>query len=295
MSEPPSSRPPRHGSGRPALAAERRTLFERMVEFISPGPDSRAELIETLADAEQRELIPTESRLMLEGVIRMADMIAGDVMVAAPRMDLLDIDAPYDELLAAVIDTGHSRFPVYEGQRDSIIGILMAKDLLKLQRAPELNLRTLLRPAVFVPESKKLNELLRDFRSNRNHLAIVIDEFGNTAGLITIEDVLEEIVGEIEDEFDDQATAADNGIVSLADGSWRVAGDTGISAVNAVFGTELPEEDFDTIGGLIVHQLGQVPRRGEVVQAGGLVFSVMLTRGGAVRWFRVTRRPAAAD
>ncbi|MDT7834315.1 transporter associated domain-containing protein [Aquabacterium sp. OR-4] len=277
------------------MAAERRTLFERMVEFISPGPDSRAELIETLADAEQRELIPTESRLMLEGVIRMADMIAGDVMVAAPRMDLLDIDAPYDELLAAVIDTGHSRFPVYEGQRDSIIGILMAKDLLKLQRAPELNLRTLLRPAVFVPESKKLNELLRDFRSNRNHLAIVIDEFGNTAGLITIEDVLEEIVGEIEDEFDDQATAADNGIVSLADGSWRVAGDTGISAVNAVFGTELPEEDFDTIGGLIVHQLGQVPRRGEVVQAGGLVFSVMLTRGGAVRWFRVTRRPAAAD
>ena len=141
--------------------------------------------------------------MMLEGVLRMADMTAGDVMVAAPRMDLLDIDAPYDELLAVVIDTAHSRFPVYEGQRDNIIGILMAKDLLKLQRAPELNLRTLLRPAVFVPESKRLNELLRDFRSNRNHLAIVIDEFGNTAGLITIEDVLEEIVGEIEDEFDE--------------------------------------------------------------------------------------------
>ena len=174
-----------------------------MVEFLSPGPDSRAELIATLADAEQRELIEPESRMMLEGVLRMADMIAGDVMVAAPRMDLLDIDAPYDELLAVVIETAHSRFPVYEGQRDNIIGILMAKDLLKLQRAPELNLRTLLRPAVFVPESKSLNELLRDFRSNRNHLAIVIDEFGNTAGLITIEDVLEEIVGEIEDEFDE--------------------------------------------------------------------------------------------
>jgi len=124
-------------------ASDKRSLFERVVEFLSPGPDSRAELIETLADAEHRELIAPESRIMLEGVIRMADMIAGDVMVAAPRMDLLDIDAPYDELLAVVIETSHSRFPVYEGQRDNIIGILLAKDLLKLQRAPELNLRTL--------------------------------------------------------------------------------------------------------------------------------------------------------
>jgi magnesium and cobalt transporter len=182
---------------------EKRSIFDRLVEFVVPGPDSKDELIETLADAEKRELIEPESRAMLEGVIRMADMTAGDVMVAAPRMDMADIEAPYDELLALVIDTGHSRFPVYEGKRENIIGILMAKDLLKLQRAPELSLRTLLRPAVFVPESKRLNELLRDFRSNRNHLAIVIDEFGNTAGLITIEDVLEEIVGEIEDEFDD--------------------------------------------------------------------------------------------
>jgi magnesium and cobalt transporter len=219
----------------------------------------------------------------------MADMTAGDVMVAAPRMDLLDIDAPYDELLAVVIDTAHSRFPVYDGGRDNIIGILMAKDLLKLQRAPELNLRTLIRPAVFVPESKRLNELLRDFRSNRNHLAIVIDEFGNTAGLITIEDVLEEIVGEIEDEFDDEQR--ENGIYTLADGSHRVAGDVDISAVNEAFATQLPEADFDTIGGLVAHELGQVPRRGEAVELGGLRFTVMLTRGGAVRWFRVVRAP----
>ena len=207
---------------------DKRTLFERVVEFLAPGPDSRDELIETLADAEQRELIEPESRLMLEGVIRMAGMSAGDVMVAAPHMDLLDIDAPYDELLALVIDTGHSRFPVYERERDNVIGILMAKDLLKLQRAPELNLRTLLRPAVFVPESKRLNELLRDFRSNRNHLAIVIDEFGNTAGLITIEDVLEEIVGEIEDEFDEKD--GDSSVYTLADGSHRVAGDAPIGS-----------------------------------------------------------------
>jgi magnesium and cobalt transporter len=271
----------------------KRSLFERLIDLVSPGPDTKAELLRTLANAEERELIEPESRLMLEGVLRMADMSAGDVMVAAPRMDTLSIDADYDELLGVVIDTAHSRFPVYEGQRDNIIGILMAKDLLKLQRAPELNLRTLLRPAVFVPESKRLNELLRDFRSNRNHLAIVIDEFGNTAGLITIEDVLEEIVGEIEDEFDERER--ENGIYTLADGTHRVAGDVAIEAVNSAFGTRLPEEDFDTIGGLVAHELGRVPRRGESVEVGGLRFAVMLTRGGAVRWFRVARPERPED
>jgi magnesium and cobalt transporter len=291
MSDPHPSRPPR-GGDKPAAHAEHRSLFQKLVEFVSPGPDSRDELIETLADAENRELIPPESRMMLEGVIRMADMTAGDVMVAAPRMDLLAIDSDYDEILHGVIETGHSRFPVYEGSRENIIGILMAKDLLKLQRAPELNLRTLLRPAVFVPESKGLNELLRDFRSNRNHLAIVIDEFGNTAGLITIEDVLEEIVGEIEDEFDEKD--GESGIYTLADGAQRVAGDADIAAVNEVFGVELPAEEFDTIGGLVAHELGRVPRRGESTTVGGLLFTVMLTRGGAVRWFKVTRAPEEA-
>ena len=285
MSDPQTGRPGR--SQRASPEVDKRTLFERLVEFLSPGPDSRAELIETLADAEQRSLIEPESRAMLEGVLRMADMTAGDVMVAAPRMDLLAIDAPYDELLAAVIGTGHSRFPVYEGQRENILGTLMAKDLLKLQRAPELNLRTLLRPAVFVPESKNLNELLREFRSNRNHLAIVIDEFGNTAGLITIEDVLEEIVGEIEDEFDD--ADAETGVYALADGSMRVAGNASIAEVNNAFAVALPEDAFDTIGGIVSHELGHVPRRGEVMRLGGLQFAVMLTRGGAVRWFKVTR------
>lgn len=288
VSDPQPGRPGR--SARASADGDKPSLFERLVEFLSPGPDTRAELIETLADAEQRSLIEPESRAMLEGVLRMADKTAGDVMVAAPRMDLLAIDAPYDELLAAVIGTGHSRFPVYEGQRENIIGTLMAKDLLKLQRAPELNLRTLLRPAVFVPESKNLNELLREFRSNRNHLAIVIDEFGNTAGLITIEDVLEEIVGEIEDEFDD--ADAESGVYALADGSLRVAGNASIAEVNHALGAALPEDAFDTIGGIVAHELGHVPRRGETTELGGLQFSVMLTRGGAVRWFKVTR-PAA--
>ncbi len=293
MSDPAPSRP---AGGRPGEPKESpRGLLERVLEFLHPGPDSKKELMETLAEAESRELIEPESRQMLEGVLRMAELSAGDVMVAAPRMDLLDIDAPYEELLASVIGTAHSRFPVFEGARDNIIGILLAKDLLKLQRAPELNLRTLLRPPVFVPESKGLNELLRDFRTNRNHLAIVIDEFGNTAGLVTIEDVLEEIVGEIEDEFDDRERQGDGGLYTLADGSQRVAGDTAIEAVNTAFGLMLPEQDFDTIGGLVAHEHGRVPRRGETVALGGLLFHVMLTRGGAVRWFKVTRAPETPE
>jgi magnesium and cobalt transporter len=289
MSDPHSGRPRRGGDSGASPPAPRRTLFQKLIELVSPGPDSRDQLMESLADAEDRSLIAPESRMMLEGVIRMADMTAGDVMVPAGRMDQLDIASDYDELLHGVIDTGHSRFPVYEGRRENVIGILMAKDLLKLQRSPDLNLRTLLRPAVFVPESKGLNELLRDFRSNRNHLAIVIDEFGSTAGLITIEDVLEEIVGEIEDEFDDKD--GESGLYTLADGSQRVAGDVDIVKVNEAFGTELPNDEFDSIGGLVAHELGRVPRRGESVRVGELLFSVMLTRGGAVRWFKVTRAP----
>ena len=288
VSEPPPGRPTLRP---PRVAADKRTLLARLIDFIAPGPDTRDELISVLAGAEQRELIAPESRVMLEGMLRMADLTAGDVMVAAPRMDMLDIAAAYEDLLAAVIGTAHSRFPVFEGARDNIIGTLMAKDLLKIQRAPELNLRTLLRPAVFVPESKSLNDLLRDFRANRNHLALVIDEFGSTAGLVTIEDVLEEIVGEIEDEFDDHGHA-DSGIYTLADGAQRVAGHTAIAAVNAAFGLHLAEDAFDTIGGLIAHELGQVPRRGQTVPLGALDWTVMLTRGGAVRWFRVTRRSA---
>jgi magnesium and cobalt transporter len=296
VSEPSHSRPvkgDKHHAHPHKRERDQRSLFVRLVEFLSPGPDSTAELIETLADAEHRELIEPESRVMLEGVIRMASMTAGDVMVAVKRMDLLDIDSPYDALLGQVIETGHSRFPVFEGSRDNIIGVLMAKDLLKLQRAPELSLRTLLRATVFVPESKGLNELLREFRSNRSHMAIVIDEFGKTAGLITIEDVLEEIVGEIEDEFDEEDRQSS--IFTLADGSQRVAGDASIVSVNETFETNLPEEDFDTIGGLVAHELGRVPRRGEHVDIGGLRFAVMLARGGAVRWFKVTRAPDVTE
>jgi magnesium and cobalt transporter len=269
---------------------DKRTFFQKIAEFIHPGPDSTAELIETLADAEDNEIIGAESRVMLEGVIRMAELTAGDVMVSAPRMDLINIDSAMDEILGTVIDTAHSRFPVYEGDRENIIGILLAKDLLKLQRAPELNIRALLRPASFIPESKGLNDLLREFRGNRNHLAIVIDEFGRVAGLVTIEDVLEQIVGEIEDEFD---IAEDQGdIFGLADRTYRVSGDTSPERVAEAFGVTITPSDaeqaFDTIGGLIAHEMGHVPRRGEHVQLSGLNFVVMHTKGGAVRWFKVS-------
>jgi len=287
-----ADQPPSPGPQRSLRHEDKRGFLQKLAEFIHPGPDSKDELIETLAEAEDNDIINAESRVMLEGVIRIADMTAGDVMVAAPRMDVLDIDAPFDELLHLVIDTAHSRFPVYEGERENIIGILLAKDLLKLQRAPELNIRALLRPATFVPESKGLNDLLREFRGNRNHLAIVIDEFGRVAGLITIEDVLEEIVGEIEDEFD---VAEDDGdIFALADGTWRVSGDTGIERLNESFGLALDVEAFDTIGGLIAHTMGHVPRRGEVHDLEGLRFVVLHSKGGAVKWFKVMPVPAEA-
>ena len=279
---------------------DKRSFLQKVVEFIHPGPDSSEELIKTLAEAEDNEVIGAESRVMLERVIRMAHMTAGEVMVAAPRMDMVNIDAPFEDLLHLVISTAHSRFPVYQGERENIIGILLAKDLLKLQRAPELNLRTLLRPPVFIPESKGLNDLLREFRANRNHLAIVVDEFGRTAGLITIEDVLEEIVGEIEDEFDIDGDEGD--IFALADNTWRVAGDTPLERVNDSFGVHLGadpngdlEVEFDTIGGLIAHEMGHVPKRGERFSLGGLDFHVLHTKGGAVRWFKVSPTPPDAD
>ncbi len=276
-------------SHRPVEKEDKRSLLRRIAEFLHPGPDSRDELIETLSEAHENKIIGSDSRDMLEGVIRMAEMTAGDVMLPVSRMDMVNIQSPYDELLHSVIDTAHSRFPVFDGNRDNIIGILLAKDLLKLQRAPELNLRALLRPASFIPESKGLNDLLREFKGNRNHLAIVVDEFGRVAGLITIEDVLEQIVGEIEDEFD---IADDEGdIFGLSDRTYRVSGDTAIDRLCEAFGVRLrPEDepnDFETIGGLIAHEMGHVPKRGEYHVLAGLRFVVLHTKGGAVRWFRV--------
>lgn len=257
--------------------------------------------MDALSDAEDNHVIGAESRVMLEGVLRMADLTAGEVMVAAPRMDLINIDAPLDETLHQVIDTGHSRFPVYEGERDNMVGLLLAKDLLKLQRSPALNVRTLLRPPVFVPESKGLNDLLREFRNTRNHMALVVDEFGRIAGLITIEDVLEQIVGDIEDEFDQQEDDGD--IFALADRTYRVSGDTSVERVGEAFEVSLtlPDDEdaadnkFDTIGGFVAHAMGHVPRRGEHFEIAGLRLEVLHTKAGAVKWFKVYPLPSQND
>ncbi|MEY4978851.1 MAG: hypothetical protein RLZZ352_1121 [Pseudomonadota bacterium] len=281
---------PSRGPQRSLRHADKRGFLQKIAELIHPGPDSRDELIESLAEAEDNAVINAESRAMLEGVIRLTDLSAGDVLVPSPRMDVLDVAAPFDELLREVIRCGHSRFPVFEGERDNIIGILLAKDLLKVQRHHSVpDVRTLLRPATFVPENKGLDDLLREFRGNRQHLAIVIDEFGRVAGLVTIEDVLEEIVGEIEDEFDE--TEEQGHILAQPNGTWRVSGLTPVERLNNVFGVQLPETELDTIGGLVAHSLGHVPRRGESLELAGLRWLALQTQGGAVKWFKVTRLP----
>jgi magnesium and cobalt transporter len=278
----------------PDSPAPNRSFLRKIAEYLHPGPDSVAELVATLEEAEDRSLINSQSLAMLEGVLKLSEMTAGDVMVAAPRMDLLDIEADFDDLLNSVIDAAHSRFPVFEGTRDNIIGILLAKDLLKRQRSPEINLRALLRPAVFVPESKGLNDLLTDFRGRRNHLALVVDEFGKTAGLITIEDILEEIVGEIEDEFDtEDGDTASMDIVSLPeDGAYRVSGKATLAGLAEAFDSEFTDaerEQFETIGGLVAHRMGHVPRKGEEHIVAGLKLVVLLSSSGTIKWFRATR------
>ena len=278
----------------PAKLKSKTSVYGRWfktIQNIFSGLQSKEELIELIETAENGQIIGHESRVMLEGVLNISDMCAGDIMVPAPRMDMLDIAMSMDQLLEKVIQIGHSRYPVYENDKDNILGVLMAKDLLKLQRAPELNIKILLRTAVFVPESKNLTDLLRDFKRNRNHMAMVIDEFGRIAGLVTFEDVLEEIVGEIEDEFDTETDQGD--IYSLVDKSFRVAGHTPIEKINEAFAINLPsqvdEESFDTIGGLIAHEMGHVPQRGEYKDMSGLRFEVMHSKAGVVKWYRVKK------
>ena len=270
----------------------RRSLSQRLrhsVEKLLPTVKTREHLLDLIGVAEQKNLIGTESRIMLEGVLKISGMHVAEIMIPAPKMDMLDISMNIDEMMDKIIDIGHSRYPVYEEDKENIIGVLMTKDVLKWQRAPEINLRVLLRTAVFVPETKNLTDLLRDFKKNRNHMAMVVDEFGRISGLVTFEDLLEEIVGEIEDEFD---TDTDDGeIYSLVDKSFRVAGHTDVSKINESFNVQLnsdeQQEQFETIGGLIAHLMGHVPGKGEHYDIQGLRFEVMHSKSGVVKWYRV--------
>ena len=272
----------------------RRSLSQRLrhsVEKRLPTVKTREHLLDLIGVAEQKNLIGTESRIMLEGVLKISGMHVAEIMIPAPKMDMLDIGMNIDEMMGKIIDIGHSRYPVYEEDKENIIGVLMTKDVLKWQRAPEINLKVLLRTAIFVPETKNLTDLLRDFKKNRNHMAMVVDEFGRISGLVTFEDLLEEIVGEIEDEFD---TDTDDGeIYSLVDKSFRVAGHTDVSKINESFNVQLnndeEQEQFESIGGLIAHLMGHVPGKGEHYDIQGLRFEVMHSKSGVVKWYRVKR------
>jgi magnesium and cobalt transporter len=265
-----------------------RNWQKKILKAFQIRPKSKEMLLEVMGEAEKNSLIGPESRLMMEGVLRISEMRALDIMVAAPRIDMIDIEMDRDDLFHQVIDIGHSRYPVFEENRENIIGVLHSKDLLKLQRAPDFSIKALLRNVLYVPESKNLVDLLREFKKSRNHLALVVDEFGRIAGLVTLEDVLEEIVGEIEDEFDTQSSTPD--IYTLADKSYRIAGHCSIEDINKAFEVDLLEgkdEEFDTLGGLIAHEIGHVPQKGEAFTVAGLKFEVMHARGGAVKWFRL--------
>jgi magnesium and cobalt transporter len=264
-------------------------LLERLIAFITREPENRAELLELLSEAHERDLLDADALSMIEGVLQVSDLRARDLMVPRAQMDVIDIAEPIDKWIPRVVETAHSRFPVIEGNRDHVIGILLAKDLLRYYAEEDFDVRSMLRPAVFIPESKPLNVLLRDFRANRNHMAIVVDEYGGVAGLITIEDVLEQIVGDIEDEYDFDEEA-DN-IVAEKDGRYRVKALTEIPAFNEAFGTHFSDEDVDTIGGMVTEQLGRVPKRGDAIELDGLRFEVLRADPRQVQLFQVARLP----
>ena len=269
-------------------------LFERLSALLMREPEDRGQLIELLHSARERDLLDAEALAMIEGVLQTSELAARDIMVPRGQMDLIDINDAPEKFLPAVIQTAHSRFPVIDKSRDEIIGILLAKDLLRLYAGEEVRVREMLRPAVFIPESKRLNDLLRQFRANRNHIAIVVDEYGGVSGLVTIEDVLEQIVGEIDDEFDFDE-AADN-ILADKDGRHRVRALIEIADLNAHFGAALPEDDADTVGGLVTNRIGRVPKRGEVITIAGFKFQVLRADSRQVHILRVERvaAPVAA-
>jgi len=253
-----------------------KTFFNRLIGFISARPDTpeekRSELLATLRQGKLEGLLDSDALSMIEGVFQVSELSVKDILLPRGQIDWVDISEPIEKIIPQVIQAAHSRFPVFENNRDNVIGILLAKDLLRHSTEEDFDIREWLRPAVFIPESKRLSVLLKDFRSNRNHLAIVVDEYGGVAGIVTIEDVLEQIVGDIEDEHDID-DEADN-ILLMSDGRYRVKGITSLEQINEVFESSFKEEDIDTIAGLVIHQIGKVPKRGEVILLNGLICEI---------------------
>jgi magnesium and cobalt transporter len=253
-----------------------KSLLERLTEFLTPQPTSpterRQELIHTLREAQTEGLIDADALSMIEGVFQVGQLCARDILVPRAQIDWIDINLPLSEIIKSVIAAAHSRFPVFDGSRDNVIGTLLAKDLLRHSSEEDFQVRDWLRPAVFIPESKRLSVLLRDFKDNRNHLAIVVDEYSGVAGIITIEDVLEQIVGDIEDEHDIDEEA-DN-LIALDNGDIRVKGITELEQFNEMLGTHFQDDGIETVAGLVIQHLGRVPKMGELIEMDGIAFEV---------------------
>ena len=260
----------------------------RLTRTLAAGVRDRSQLIEMLAESQQRGLLDADAFAMLEGVLEVAELQVRDIMVPRAQMVCVRRDDPVARIVGAVVDSGHSRFPVLEDDRDDVVGILLAKDLLRLYAAgsnSKFDMREYMRPAVFVPESKRLNVLLKEFRINHNHMAIVIDEYSGVAGLVTIEDVIEQIVGDIDDEHD---VEDDANIRREGERQFSVRGGTRIEEFNQYFSTELPAEEFDTIAGLVMKQFGRMPRRGETVNLGEFEFRITRADRRRIDGLRVT-------
>ncbi len=264
-------------------------LRDRIGAWIAHRPRNRDELIELLRAAHGRNLLDADALAMIEGVLQVSEMLARDIMVPRSQMDVIDIRESPDQFIPTVMQTGHSRFPVIGENKDDVLGILLAKDLLGYYAGEEeFDVRQMLRPAVFIPESKPLNVLLKEFRKNRNHIAIVVDEYGGVAGLVTMEDVIEQIVGDIEDEYD--FDDVEDNIVQEKGGQYRVKGLTEISDFNAAFGTNFSDDDHDTIGGLVMSRFGRVPKRGEQVNVDTLTFKVLRADGRRLHLLEVAKK-----
>jgi magnesium and cobalt transporter len=275
-------------NGHTGSSSNSRGWLRRIAESITGEPRDLHQLADVLADARERGLIDADVLEMLESVLEVSEIQVRDVMVPRSQMVVINRDEPVEKILPVVIESGHSRFPVVGEDRDEVAGILLAKDLLRFfveDDKDDFNIRECLRPAVFIPESKRLNVLLKEFRLTHNHMAIVVDEYGGVSGLLTIEDVLEQIVGDIGDEYDvDEA----EGIRKEADRTWTVPALTRIEEFNETFGTRFSDEEADTIGGLVLHELGRMPRRGEAVQIGGMELKVTRADRRRIETLRVT-------
>jgi len=255
-------------------ASHKPSLLERLGALVMREPEDRDQLIQLLRSAYDRNLLDADALSMVEGAIQVSEMKVRDVMIPRAQMEVIDINEPPDKFIPHVIATAHSRFPVIDRDRDDVIGVLLAKDLLRYYAGEEeFNARDMLRPAIFVPESKRLNVLLREFRASRNHIAIVVDEYGGVAGLVTIEDVLEQIVGDIEDEHD--FDEVEDNILREKGGRWRVKAQTDLADFNQVLGTSFSDEEHATVGGLVISRFGRLPKRSESVTIGGLRFQVL--------------------